>query len=230
MAISSSVAEPVPLSLMPGPSATLSRCAPAITTLSALPVFVSAITFSVERVSTCVVGLDVDRRPRRAVGDAVGELLAQLEAGVDRRDLGELAEGAEDRRPSRPGLALVEDDRRGRARLGGVLDLDGEVAGAALHQRDLAARRGRRSPRPRSRSSELGSGSAASSGRPRRARRSRRRCPSTPSWRSPRSLLDVGRRSGAVCSNTDGLVLDEDVEVERLRRDRASCSCRAWAT
>ena len=43
-AISRTVALPEPLSLIPGPSWTLSRCAPAITTLRGLPPAVSAIT------------------------------------------------------------------------------------------------------------------------------------------------------------------------------------------
>ena len=42
---SSSAAEPDPLSLMPGPAGTESRCAPAITTLSSLTPGSSAITF-----------------------------------------------------------------------------------------------------------------------------------------------------------------------------------------
>ena len=60
IAVSSSAAEPEPLSLMPGPDSTLSRCAPAMTTLSLfLPVF-SAITLLMMRVSlgltsTCAV-------------------------------------------------------------------------------------------------------------------------------------------------------------------------------
>ncbi len=56
-AISSRVALPVPLSLIPGPSATLSRCAPAMTTCLALPPGDSAITFSAVRSSECVVVL-----------------------------------------------------------------------------------------------------------------------------------------------------------------------------
>ena len=43
-AVSSSAAEPEPLSLIPGPSITLSRCAPAITTLSVFLPSSSAIT------------------------------------------------------------------------------------------------------------------------------------------------------------------------------------------
>jgi hypothetical protein len=51
IAVSSSAALPLPLSLMPAPSWTLSRCAPAMTTLSGLPLRVSARTFHVVRVS-----------------------------------------------------------------------------------------------------------------------------------------------------------------------------------
>jgi hypothetical protein len=43
-AVSSSAADPLPSSLMPGPSVTLSRWAPAITTLSVRPVLVCATT------------------------------------------------------------------------------------------------------------------------------------------------------------------------------------------
>ena len=46
-AISRIVAEPEPLSLMPGPTPTLSRCAPTTMTLSGSPSRVSAITFDV---------------------------------------------------------------------------------------------------------------------------------------------------------------------------------------
>ena len=50
-AVSSSAAEPEPLSLMPGPSMTLSRCAPAITTLSSFLPGSSAMTLKSVRVS-----------------------------------------------------------------------------------------------------------------------------------------------------------------------------------
>ncbi|SKT85682.1 Uncharacterised protein [Mycobacteroides abscessus subsp. abscessus] len=43
-AVSSTAAVPVPLSLIPGPSGTLSRCAPAMTTSVVAPVLVCAIT------------------------------------------------------------------------------------------------------------------------------------------------------------------------------------------
>jgi hypothetical protein len=50
-AVSSSPAEPDPLSLMPGPSMTLSRWAPAITTLSSSLPGSSAITLTFSRIS-----------------------------------------------------------------------------------------------------------------------------------------------------------------------------------
>ena len=50
-AISSSDADPEPLSLMPGPAWTESRCAPAITTLSSLTPGSSAMTFFCGRCS-----------------------------------------------------------------------------------------------------------------------------------------------------------------------------------
>ncbi len=50
-AVSSTVAVPVPLSLMPGPSWTESRCAPTTTVRSSRPVGVSAITLNVSVVS-----------------------------------------------------------------------------------------------------------------------------------------------------------------------------------
>ena len=53
-ATSRSVAVPLPLSTMPGPDVTESRCAPATTTLSARPPGVSAITLLVWRISAMV--------------------------------------------------------------------------------------------------------------------------------------------------------------------------------
>ncbi len=50
-ATSSRAAEPLPLSLMPGPACTESRCAPAITTLLLLVPRSSAITFTCGRLS-----------------------------------------------------------------------------------------------------------------------------------------------------------------------------------
>ena len=53
-AVSRMVAEPLPLSLMPGPSTTESRCAPTTTVRPLRPVGVSAITLYVGRVSLTV--------------------------------------------------------------------------------------------------------------------------------------------------------------------------------
>ena len=50
-AISRSAADPLPLSLMPGPACTESRCAPAMTTLSSLTPGSSAMTFFCGRCS-----------------------------------------------------------------------------------------------------------------------------------------------------------------------------------
>ena len=54
-AISRMVAEPLPLSLMPGPASTLSRCAPTTTTLPGSPFLVSARMLTVRRISDSVL-------------------------------------------------------------------------------------------------------------------------------------------------------------------------------
>ena len=86
VATSSSVAEPEPLSLIPGPSATESRWAPAITTWSGLPVPVWAITLRLRSSVTVVFSTSSTGAPTRpysaspsarlspAVGTAPGAL------------------------------------------------------------------------------------------------------------------------------------------------------------
>ena len=54
-ATSSNDAEPDPLSLMPGPASTLSRCAPTTTTLPGSPFLVSARMLTVRRISDSVL-------------------------------------------------------------------------------------------------------------------------------------------------------------------------------
>jgi hypothetical protein len=54
-AIASSTAEPLPLSLMPGPRLTLSRCAPSTITWFGSPPRVSAMILQVMRISSVVL-------------------------------------------------------------------------------------------------------------------------------------------------------------------------------
>ncbi len=65
-AVSSSVAVPEPLSLIPGPAGTESRCAPANTTWSGLPVPVWAITLRLRFSSTVVFSTSDTGAPARA--------------------------------------------------------------------------------------------------------------------------------------------------------------------
>ena len=58
-AVSNTAATPEPLSLMPGPSGTLSRCAPAITTSAVEPVFVCAMTLRAETSRTLALSFTV---------------------------------------------------------------------------------------------------------------------------------------------------------------------------
>src|SRR5258705_10543487 len=58
-AVSSTAATPEPLSSMPGPAGTLSRCAPTITTLAVDPVLVWAMTLRVRSLRTPALGLMV---------------------------------------------------------------------------------------------------------------------------------------------------------------------------
>ena len=60
---SSSAALPEPLSLMPGPSSTESRCAPAMTTLLSFLPFFSASTLNVGRIWRNVLANTRIRRP-----------------------------------------------------------------------------------------------------------------------------------------------------------------------
>ena len=69
-AVSSCAAEPEPLSLMPGPSITESRCAPDTTTRSVRPVVGRAITFSDSRTSDTVLVVTVKRHLRPAAASA----------------------------------------------------------------------------------------------------------------------------------------------------------------
>ena len=123
-AISSSAAEPLPLSLMPGPACTESRCAPAITTLSSFVPGSSAMTLTCGRDSGAV-DHDVRRRAGLREGCAVGEARADDRDG--QRRLVDAEERAGDRGPRAVGrVALVEDDDRlGAGRLG-VDRLDAE--------------------------------------------------------------------------------------------------------
>ena len=75
-AVSSSVATPEPLSLMPGPVGTESRCAPTITTLSGLPVVVWAITLRLRRSSIVVASTRVTEAPARPARASPSALLS----------------------------------------------------------------------------------------------------------------------------------------------------------
>ena len=67
---------PDPLSLIPGPSGTESRCAPAITTLSGLPVVVWAITLRLDRSSIVVASARVTGTPGRPASVSPSALLS----------------------------------------------------------------------------------------------------------------------------------------------------------
>ena len=127
---------PLPLSLMPGPSMTESRCAPTTTISSAfLPLGESAITLTVLRFRSTSTrgehpaghraGLGLPRRaPRRRRSS---DRTTGIVCGVPRVPVSSSV---------RPGLALVEDHHRVVAGGSGVGHLDLEVAAAALDQRD----------------------------------------------------------------------------------------------
>ena len=121
---------------MPGPSATESRWAPTTIVRSLLPLRESAITLY------CAIGVVVasttmwsGHRAACAWASSSPTSLLVMAAGMSmswrRRD--------EERRLAAL-EAVVEDQRRGGARVLGVLVLLHERAGAALHQRDRARR------------------------------------------------------------------------------------------
>ena len=144
MASSRLNAEPEPLSLMPGPSGTESRCEPTIVVLSGLPVGVSA-----EHVGRLARGRSRvhDDLARRRVG-LVGQALALGVGDADGRDRhvgGSGCRPARSRRACRrrtsvrpgslPWLKMIAPDAPASC---GVDRLHGEVAGTALDQRDVA--------------------------------------------------------------------------------------------
>ena len=130
-------AVPEPLSLMPGPAATESRCAPSMTFLRWSPLRLSAITLSKYR------GVVVASTTIRAVGfGVVSSALADLVGGEHGRDRVVRRRLDEQRvRPAR--VALVVEDHADRARIGGERQLLHERARAALDQRDRALGLGR---------------------------------------------------------------------------------------
>ena len=139
-ATSSSEADPLPLSLMPGPACTESRCAPAITTLSSFVPVSSAITFFCGRCSGRGTD-DACRRSRLREGDTL------IEARADDGDAVRHGRAIGPRRrvatmsPAVGRVALVEDDDRFGARLLGEERLVTEVARTALDQRDVCSPR-----------------------------------------------------------------------------------------
>ena len=163
-------------------------------------------------------GLDVHAGPGGPVLDPVGEVAAEREARVDRRDRGvRAAEGAVDHVPA-PLLALVEEDDCGGAGGGRVVDLDPEGARTALDQRDAP---GDREP------VEVRRLTAAA-----RARLGRRRegevdgdqgrghvAAARELGRRVVDVLGVGRRIGRDLLEGRRRVLEEEVEVERLAGD-----------
>ena len=95
-AVSSSAAVPDPLSLIPGPAGTESRCAPAITTWSGLPVVVWATTLRLRRSSVVAASTRFTATPPGA-GQRVAVGLAQARR---RHGAGDVAEGAWSSGPS----------------------------------------------------------------------------------------------------------------------------------
>ena len=133
-AISSRAAEPLPLSLMPGPAWTESRWAPAITTLSLLVPGSSAITFTCGRSSGGSTTMNAVEPACASAAPSANEapttgIVTRCAAGNERAD---------DQPFPRWRVALVEDDHGlGPCRLG-VDRLDRERAGPALDQGDVA--------------------------------------------------------------------------------------------
>ena len=131
-----SAADPLPLSLIPGPSGTESRWAPAMTTLSSFFPRSSAITFCSVRVAMNV--------STRAVDPACASAWPCGERGSDHRDRDvrrgavlELADVADEQALPVRGVALVEDDHGLGAGVLGVEGLEGEEARAPLDQGDV---------------------------------------------------------------------------------------------
>src|SRR6516164_6056394 len=83
-AASSTAAAPLPLSLMPGPSSTLSRCAPTTIKEPSLPAGVSANTFRLRRFS--VTALTARRTVAPSVRPAVSALIHDDNADGASRD------------------------------------------------------------------------------------------------------------------------------------------------
>ena len=127
-------AEPLPLSLMPGPSGTLSRWAPSITTLSCRPVSVWAMRFSASR-SSWKISASMDTAAPGVAASSLPMAKVVKITGIVRPGASPMgltsAVGA-------AGLALVEDDHADGAGGLGVEGLDGEVTGAPLHEGDVA--------------------------------------------------------------------------------------------
>ena len=159
-ATSRSTADPLALSLIPGPPRTLSRCAPATTRLRAFPVRLSAMTFRVRLVSATTSAAQLGLGARGSGPRSAPQRLADLEARRQRGDahLRSAQSGTEELAP--PRVPFVEDDDGTRACCHRVCDLRAEEAGTALEEGDratgeagevgrFAAARGRVGPRAR---------------------------------------------------------------------------------
>ncbi len=143
-AVSSMAATPEPLSLMPGPSGTLSRCAPVMTTSCVDPVLVCAMTLWVRSTRTPALSLTV-AGPGLARSRVPSSLLMPT-TGMETLDVSPRVPSVTT--PS--SLLATISATAPRRRRGGLLLA--ERAGAAIHQHDRRPVPAcRRSPTPRSR-------------------------------------------------------------------------------
>ena len=137
-AISSNAIVPEPLSLMPGPSGTLSRWPPAITTLSGSPPGVSASRFSVV-VGVMVVSVNMRiLRPEVAASWLPSAKEIPI-VGIPGRKSPRVPASVSVR-PGWPSLKMIAPDGSRGSR---VCCLEPEVTGAALHEGDVARREAR---------------------------------------------------------------------------------------
>ena len=130
---------PEPLSLMPGPARTESRCAPAMTTLSSFAPVFSASTLNGRQGLAQRVGEHPHPQPGR-----VAPASPQRVGGADHRDAAGVVGREGDGRDALavgaavlPWLKITMPDGAGGR---GVLGLELERAGATLEQRDVPGR------------------------------------------------------------------------------------------
>ena len=183
-AASISVTTPLPLSFRPGPSATESRWAPAITMRSARPPGVSAITFSVRR--RCEMASTVSSPARRRHGFRAPPTRRSL-PGCGRRTA---------ERPARhaaPGQDRLRDDDRAGA---GALGVLAPCRGRSRRRASTTAIS--RAPRPAKSASEQPAPAAGAVPSRRRSRSSRSRGTARPA--RGRGRPRSGTRDRACCS------------------------------